>query len=64
MKEIIDVWKMVDIPSKTRINILIQLWRIINMKYSANITEELLYFIIQDLDKNHPSLETYKMFIK
>lgn len=56
MKEIIDVFRITEIDSKTRARIIIQLGIAINREYSMNITEALVYELVQILDKDNPIL--------
>jgi len=57
MKELIDVFRIYELPSKVRINIILKLGRAINNNYGMNITEELVYELVKTLDPKHPILD-------
>ena len=50
MKELIDVFRMDEIPSKKRAKIIIELGRCINNQYGASLTEPIVYEFVSILD--------------
>jgi len=56
MQEIIDIFRMEEIPPKTRAKIIIKLGVAINSKMGMNITEPLVYELVKILDCNNDIL--------
>lgn len=56
MKDLIDVFKMDELPIDARVNVLIKLGQAINHQYAANITEPVVYELVKILDPNHSIL--------
>lgn len=56
METLIQVFRMEEIHSKTRAKIIIKLGSALNVKYSMNITEPLVYELVQILDPNNEIL--------
>lgn len=57
MRELIEVFKMEEIPSKIRANIIVQLGDIINNKYASNVTEPIVFELVSLLDKENTILK-------
>ena len=57
MKELIDVFRMTEIDSVKRANIIIQLGQSINNRYGMNLTEGLVYELVLLLDPSHTILQ-------
>jgi hypothetical protein len=66
MQEIIDIFRMKEVGKKTRADIIIELGRVINMKYAANITEPLVCELVKYLDPENAIFkdEHYIRYIK
>lgn len=56
MKEIIDVFKMVEIPAKTRARIIIKLGIAINNEHGMSITQPIVYELVKLLDPENSIL--------
>ena len=56
MKELIEVFRMTEIDSKTRVKIIIKLGRAINDQMGMNITEPLVYELVMILDPENEIL--------
>lgn len=54
MKDLIEVFRMNEIDSKTRAKIIIKLGNAINAEYSMNITEPLVLELVKVLDPENP----------
>jgi hypothetical protein len=63
MKELIEVFRMVEIEPKTRARIIIKLGRAINDKMGMNLTEPLVYELVNLLDPENENLEYLKTCI-
>lgn len=56
MKELIEVFRMDEVSKAVRVNIIIKLGEIINHQYASNITEPLVFELVNLLDPKHPQL--------
>lgn len=56
MKELIEVFRMTEIPSKIRANIIIKLGTAINFEYASNITEPIVFELVTQLDPENKIL--------
>jgi hypothetical protein len=57
MKELIEVFRMVEIDSKVRAKIIIRLGRLINDQFGSNITEPIVFELVSILDSENPILK-------
>ncbi len=57
MNALIEVFRMSEISEKTRASIIIKLGMFINNQYSMNITEPLVFELVNLLDKDNPILK-------
>ena len=64
MKELIDVFRMSELPNKTRARIIIKLGNAINRKHGMSMTESLVYELVKILDPENKILsnESYLKF--
>ncbi len=53
MKDLIEVFRMTELPVETRINIIIKLGNAVNHEYSMNLTEPIVLELVKALDSNH-----------
>lgn len=58
MREIIEVFRMVELSVSVRCKIIIQLGHLVNMQYGANITEPIVYELVKKLDPLNQDVET------
>jgi len=56
MEDIIAVFRMTEINPAARIRIIKRLGELINFKYASNVTEPLVYELVQQLDPSDPIL--------
>lgn len=56
MKAIIDVFRMEEVSRETRTKIIIKLGNAINYEYGANVTEGIVFELVQILDPNNDIL--------
>ena len=56
MKELIDVFRMEELPKKTRVKVIIELGTAINYKMGSNITEAIVYELVKILDPDNQIL--------
>jgi len=63
MKELIDVFQMIEIKAKTRAKIIIKLGDAINNRYGASITEPVVFELVDILDPENDIFED-KEFMK
>lgn len=65
MESIIQIFRMTEISVQARIRIIMTLGKAINMQYGSNLTEELVYELVLQLDPNHKikTDEHYLIFI-
>lgn len=57
MQALIDVFRMVEVRPEIRARIIIQLGRVINDEYAMNITEPLVYELVNQLDPNNKDIK-------
>ena len=57
MKDLIEVFRMVEISEKLRAKIIIKMGNLINHQYSDNITEGVVYELVSILDPENEILE-------
>lgn len=57
MKELIDVFRMEEISAEVRAYMIIELGKFVNMRYSTNVSEPLVYKLVSMLSPNHRILE-------
>lgn len=57
MKDIIEVFRMNEIPAGIRCKIIIKLGIAINNEYGANMTEAIVYELVKYLDPENEILE-------
>ena len=64
MHDLIEVFRMSEISAEVRARIIVKLGRAINDTYAMNITEPLVYELVNMLDKDNPILkdEHYQKF--
>lgn len=62
MQNIIEIFKMEEIPKKKRAMIIIKLGRAINHTYASNLTEAVVFELVSILDPDNEilSLDSYK----
>ena len=53
MKSLIEVFRMTEVSSKVKANIIVKLGRAINDQYAAHITEPLVAELVYQLDAEH-----------
>jgi hypothetical protein len=53
MKDLIDVFKMDELPPKTRARIIIKIGNAINDTHGINITEDIVYELVMILDPDN-----------
>ena len=58
MKELIEVFRMTEVPVPVRVRIIIQLGFAINAEYAMNITEPIVYELVKQLDPENIEVET------
>lgn len=65
MKELIEVFRMVEIEPKTRAKIIIKLGRAVNDQMGMNISEPIVYELVKLLDPENEELKNphYQQFI-
>lgn len=56
MKEIIEVFRMIELSPKIRTSIIIKIGRLVNDEHGANITEPLVYELVKILEPENPIL--------
>jgi hypothetical protein len=66
MQALIDVFRMVEVKPQIRARIIIQLGRVINDEYAMNITEPLVYELVNQLDPHNKDIkdECYTQHLK
>lgn len=57
MKELIEVFRMNEIKAITRANIIIELGDLINLQYTMNLTEPVVYELVKELVPEHDILK-------
>lgn len=57
MKELIDVFRMTEIPVAARCKVIIKLGEAVNYQFGSNVTEPLVYELLMLLDPSHPHLQ-------
>ena len=60
MKSLIEVFRMTEVSSKVRANIIVKLGNAINHEYSMNLTEPLVAELVYQLDSEHEIFEKEK----
>ena len=55
---LIDVYRMVELKPETRARLIIKLGRAINNSMGMNITQDIVYELVEILDKDHPIFKT------
>jgi len=58
MKELIEVFRMNEVSIDVRCRIIIQLGHAINSEHGMNLTEQLVYELVKQLDPNNKDVET------
>jgi len=53
MKELIEVFRMVELEKKTRARVIIKLGDMINYSQGANVTETIVYELVMILDPDN-----------
>lgn len=56
MQALIEVFRMVEVNPQTRVRIIIQLGKAINMEHGMNVTEPLVYELVKQLDPNNEEI--------
>lgn len=66
MQALIEVFRMVEVTPQTRVRIIIQLGKAINMEHGMNITEPLVYELVKQLDPDNEEIrnEYYTRHLK
>lgn len=57
MQALIEVFRMVEVTPQTRVRIIIQLGKAINMEHGMNITEPLVYELVKQLDPDNEEIK-------
>lgn len=57
MKELIEVFRMNELSIDTRVRILIKLGELINGQFGANVTEGIVFELVEILDPKNPILK-------
>lgn len=57
MQSLIEVFRMVEVTPQTRVRIIIQLGKAINMEHGMNITEPLVYELVKQLDPDNEEIK-------
>ena len=57
MNDLIEVFRMSEVPAEVRARIIVKLGIAINHTYASNITEPLVYELVKLLDHTNPILE-------
>lgn len=62
MRELIDVFRMSELEPKVRAKLIIRLGELINNEYASNVTEAIVYELVEILDPTNDILndEHYK----
>lgn len=63
MKELIEIFRMSEVSAETRCRLLIKMGELINCTFGANVTEPLVYELINILSPEHKIL-TDKSFLR
>lgn len=58
MQDLIDVFRMTEVTSETRANLIIKLGVAINAQYGSNLTESIVCELVKLLCPNHPILSS------
>ncbi len=58
MQSLIEVFRMSEVTTQTRVKIIIQLGKAINAEHCMNITEPLVYELVKQLDPNNEEIKT------
>lgn len=58
MQALIEVFRMVEVTPQTRVRIIIQLGRAINMEHGMNITEPLVYELVKQLEPHNEEIKS------
>lgn len=56
MQALIEVFRMVEVTPQTRVRIIIQLGKAINMEHGMKVTEPLVYELVKQLDPNNEEI--------
>ena len=56
MKELLDVYKMSEVSVQTRVSLIIKIGKFLNDQYGMNISEPLVYELVELLDPAHEIL--------
>lgn len=57
MEALIEVFRMVEVTPQTRVRIIIQLGKAINMEHGMNVTEPLVYELVKQLDPDNEEIK-------
>lgn len=57
MQSLIEVFRMVEVTPQTRVRIIIQLGKAINMEHGMNVTEPLVYELVKQLDPDNEEIK-------
>jgi hypothetical protein len=57
MQSLIEVFRMVEVTPQTRVRIIIQLGKAINMEHGMNITEPLVYELVKQLEPDNEEIK-------
>lgn len=57
MQALIEVFRMVEVTPQTRVRIIIQLGKAINMEHGMNVTEPLVYELVKQLDPDNEEIK-------
>ncbi len=58
MQALIEVFRMVEVTPQTRVRIIIQLGKAINMEHGMNVTEPLVYELVKQLDPDNEEIKS------
>ena len=58
MQALIEVFRMVEVTPKTRVRIIIQLGKAINMEHGMNVTEPLVYELVKQLEPENEEIKS------
>lgn len=66
MQALIEVFRMVEVTPQTRVRIIIQLGKAINMEHGMNVTQPLVYELVKQLDPDNEEIrnEYYTRHLK
>jgi hypothetical protein len=58
MRDLIDVFRMSELPTKTRADLIVKIGEFINGKYGMNISEPVVFELVSILEPQHPILSS------